>query len=117
MPNLVLARAATPGLVIALALAACDRSAPSVMGPWTSADAADRWTLEMESDSTFVMQIGDMAGAGTFTAEDEEGWVRMRPTGDLARLRPDGFRAIVQGDTLRLCDPVDCTDMVRVQTR
>jgi hypothetical protein len=112
MPNRVLAAAA-----IALVVTACDRPDPSVVGSWTAAEAATQWTLDMRSDSTYVMRVGDLDGEGTFTEIPDGDAVQLHATGDLAQVMPGGFQAHLDGDTLRLCNVTGCQDMVRVRDR
>jgi hypothetical protein len=94
-----------------LALGACERAEPSVVGSWTVVPEG-QWTVEMREDSTWSMQIGSLAGEGTFTRGDDD-QIRLHPTGRLAEVMPGGYRAEVDADTLRLCGAAGCTDFVR----
>jgi hypothetical protein len=106
-------RSLVPAIAVAcLALAACERAEPSVVGSWRVVPEGE-WTVEMREDSTWSMQIGTLAGEGTFTRTDDD-QIRLHPTGTLAEVMPGGYRAEVGADTLRLCGAAGCTDFVRV---
>jgi hypothetical protein len=100
--------------IIAIALPACERAEPTVIGQWTAADPEAEWTVDIREDSTWTMRVGTLDGDGTFTtAEDDEETVVLHTTGTMAEVMPRGFRAHLSADTLRLCSAAGCTDMVR----
>jgi hypothetical protein len=104
-------------IMVALVLAACTQPEDTVVGSWTAVDPAARWTVDIASDSTWTMQANTLTGEGTYTAGEEEGLIVLHPTGRIADVMPQGFRAHIESDTLRLCSGVGCTDMVRAERR
>jgi hypothetical protein len=101
----------------AFMLTACAQTEDSVVGSWTAVDPEARWTVNIAGDSTWTMQANTLNGAGTYTSAEEEGTIELHPTGRIADVMPQGFRAHLEGDTLRLCSVVGCTDMVRIDSR
>jgi hypothetical protein len=104
-------------IAAALMLAACAQAEDTVIGSWTAVDPEAQWTVDIARDSSWTMQANTLSGEGTFTAGDEEGMIVLHPAGRIAEVMPQGFRAHLDGDTLRLCSIVGCTDMVRVDSR
>jgi hypothetical protein len=104
-------------VMTALVLTACARTEGTVVGSWTAADPETRWTVSIARDSTWTMQANTLNGEGTYTSGAEEGVIELHPTGRMAEVMPQGFRAQLDGDTLRLCSGVGCTDMVRMDSR
>jgi hypothetical protein len=101
----------------AFMLTACAQAEDSVVGSWTAVDPEVRWTVSIAGDSTWTMQANTLNGAGTYTSAGEEGMIELHTTGRMAEVMPEGFRAHFEGDTLRLCSAVGCTDMVRLDSR
>jgi hypothetical protein len=104
-------------VTIACMLTACSQPEESVIGSWTAVDPEARWTVTIAGDSTWTMQANTLNGEGTYTSAAEEGMIELHPTGRIAEVMPQGFRAHLDADTLRLCSVVGCTDMVRVDSR
>jgi hypothetical protein len=104
-------------IIVALVIAACAQPEDTVVGSWTAADPDARWTVEIARDSTWTMQANTLNGEGTYTTGEEEGMIVLHPAGRMAEVMPQGFRAHIENDTLRLCSGVGCTDMVRADRR
>ncbi len=111
-------RSVAPVLALALActvVVGCEEPEPSVVGQWSAVDHDMDWIVELREDSTWSMQAGALSGEGTYTAIPDREGIYLRPTGRLADVVPDGYRARLEADTLRLCREAHCTDMVRVE--
>jgi hypothetical protein len=99
--------------VVILALAGCEARRADVIGTWEAIQGNQVLTLDLRSDSTFVMDTGQFTGDGTYSVDAEDRIV-LAPEGALATVMPGGFTGTVDRTVLNLCSPSGvCTPFER----